>query len=355
MRHVAFGAVLFAWLVASGTPESPADERLRRGLVPVGVIELEGSVFQLSFDDAGRRMIVATVRYPAGELQRNELHLYELPASGLVVHRLTRDIADAAAVALSPDGEQIALGCGTGVCVHDWGASAIRAELVARGMRREIGALAIRPDAKLVVAAQRTRMELLTWDLDRDLHRSWVVAGVAERAREAVTPRLHGRPSWTPRWVGISPDATRVAAIRDDGTTFLWRRTGETIASAKLTSFADLEPAFAPDGTLLGLRVSINGRLAAVDVERDREVLSVEDGSGRSVRRAALLLGSRASYLGVSRSEGVVLHALPSGRTAAIVPVPDQVWRIAMNGQGRVVAVATQHRVMLWTLTDSPS
>jgi hypothetical protein len=75
------------------------------------------------------------------------------------------------------------------------------------------------------------------------------------------------------------------------------------------------------------------------------------DPPSRSVRRAALLFGLRGGYLAVSGPDGVVLHTVASGEPAAVLPLPEAVWRIAMSGNGRVVAVATQHRITLWRLT----
>lgn len=46
-----------------------------------------------------------------------------------------------------------------------------------------------------------------------------------------------------------------------------------------------------------------------------------------------------------------MLHTVASGEPAAVLPLPGPVWRIAMSGNGRVVAVATQHRITLWRLT----
>ena len=352
VRRATAGVLVLTCLVATGTAGTSADERVRRGVTPLDTLRLEGSVMHASFDDAGRRLIVATVRYPEVGQRRDELHRYTIPSPGPVVHLGTTRISDSAAIGLSPDGEQIAVACGDRVCLHDWDMASVRTQLAARARPMEIGALALRPDVSLLVGAQRTRMEILAWDLDRGHHRSWTAAGVGERMREAVTPRLHGRPLWTPRWVGISPDASRVAAIRDDGTILLWTRGGESIKSLTLSRYDSVDPAFAPDGTLIALRET-DGRLAAVDVERERVVLSVEAGASRSPNRAALLLGARASYLAVSRPTGVSLHELPSGDVRAVIPAPDAVWRIAMSGQGRVVAVATQHQVTLWHLTDT--
>ena len=193
-------------------------------------------------------------------------------------------------------------------------------------------------------------MEILSWELTGNVHRRWAVAGPAERFREWITPRFHGRPSWVPRWVGVSPDGQRVASIRDDGTASLWSRTGQSVKFLLLPRYADLDPAFAPDGGLVALRAG-DGRLAAVDVESERVLLAVEDPPSRSVRRAVLLFGLRGGYLAVSGPDGVVLHSIASGEPAAILPLPDPVWRIAMSGNGRVVAVATQHRITLWRLT----
>ena len=352
VRRAGAGALLLGCVLASATWAAARDERAGRAVTPLGTIQLEGSVMHVAFDDAGRRLIVATLRYPEAG-RRDELHRYELPSPGSIVHHSTRAIAGSASVALSADGTQVAVGCGAGVCIHDWDTHAVSAQLTARGGPREIGALAFRPDAKLLVGAQQRRMEILTWELDRrGHHQSWVAAGLAERAREAVTPRLHGRVPWSPRWVGISPDASRVGAFRDDGTALLWSRGGELIKSVALTPYNDMDLAFAPDGTLFGLRVD-GERLVVVDVDRDRVVVSVEDGSGWSPRRAALLLGGPVGYLAVSRKSGVTLHALPSGEVPVVVPVGDRVWRMAMNGQGRVLAVATQHQVGFWSLPET--
>jgi hypothetical protein len=341
--------------LASDTPSAP----VVRGAVPFGAIDVLGSVTHLKLDDTGGRLLISTVRYPDGGRRLDELHLHELAGfqtpggprrTDGPVPRLSREIENSEAVALSRDGEWFALGCGIGLCIHGWGGGPEHKQLAAGGRPREIGALALRPDVGLLVAAQRDRMEILSWELTGDVHRRWAVAGAAERFREWITPRFHGRPSWVPRWVGVSPDGQRVASIRDDGTTSLWNRTGQSVKTLLLPRYADLDPAFAPDGGLVALRAG-DGRLAAVDVESERVLLAVEDPPSRSVRRAALLFGLRGGYLAVSGSDGVVLHTIASGEPAAVLPMPDPVWRIAMSANGRVVAVATQRRITLWRLT----
>jgi WD40 repeat protein len=335
-------------------PEIAGAPRAARGVVPLGTIEVAGTVWHLRLDDAGRRLALSTVRYPENELQRNELSLYTLPASGTLAERpvvaLTRDIDDAEAMALSPDGDWLAVACGSDVCLHGWGAAGTERRLVGVGRRRELGALALRPDAKLLVAAQRNRMEVLVWDLPDGPRRQWVVASGGERVREWVTPRLHGQPPWTPRWVGVSRDGQRIGSIRDDGTISLWGRDGRSIVSRLLSRYADLEPAFASDDRLVALRVG-DRRLNVIDVESERVLLSVTDPPSKSMRRAALLFGRDQGYLAVSSAGGVALHAIPSGEAAAIIPEAEPVWRLAMNGQGRVIAVGTQHRVTIWSLT----
>jgi len=261
---------------------------------------------------------------------------------------LVLEIDRAEAVALSPDGARLAVGCGDGVCIRSWAGPEER-QLAASGRRREIGALAFRPDVGLIVAGQRARMEILSWEPDRGTRHQWAMASAAERLRELFTPRLHGRPSWAPGWVGISPDGQRVGAIRDDGTVSLWSRTGLPIKSLTLPHSWEMNPAFAPDGTLVALRAA-DGRLSAIDVESERVLLAVDERPSRSMQRAALLFGARGGYLAVSLPQGVVLHVFASGEEAAVVPVPDQVWRMALSGDGRVIAVATQHRVTLWSL-----
>jgi len=349
-----------ACLVATGALAPNASSApVVRGAALLGAIDVSGSVVHLKLDDAGSRLLISTVRYPEGGRRRDELHLHELAGfetpggSGRTdgpVPRLSREIDDSEAVALSRDGEWFALGCGTGLCIHGWGVGTEPRQLAASARPREIGALALRPDVGLLVAAQRDRMEILSWELTGNVHRRWAVAGAAERFREWITPRFHGRPSWVPRWVGISPDGQRVASIRDDGTVALWSRTGQSVKFLLLPRSADLDPAFAPDGGLVALRAG-DGRLAAVDVESERVLLAVEDPPSRSVRRVALLFGLRGGYLAVSGPDGVVLHTVASGEPAAVLPLPDPVWRIAMSGNGRVVAVATQHRITLWRLT----
>ena len=340
---------LAALLAASAAPGAES-ARPSVGIAALGAIELTGSVMYLKLDDAGARLLVSTVRYPAGELRRAEAHMHELPDAKTLVHRLTRTIDDPVAVALSPDGGQVAAGCGTDVCIHDWGAATVRQQLTGRGRRQEIGALALRPDVGLVLAAQRQQMEVLSWDLRNGTHRAWEVAGVGERLREAVTPRLHGRAPWTPRWVGASPDGERVASHRDDGMVSVWSRSGQPLTSLTVTAYADLDPAFAPTGELLALRTG-DERVSVIDVERERVVVSVPAPPSRSFRRAELLLGARARFLAVPRPDGVALHALPAGQIVAVVPVPDEIWRIAMSAQAGVLALATQHRVTLWSLS----
>jgi WD40 repeat protein len=341
--------ILCASLHASSNAQSP-------GVSALGVIDVAGSVMHVRLDDAGRRVIVSTVRYPEGGLRRDELHLYELAGSGRAdgpVYRLTRDIDDVESVALTRDGERIAVGCGPDVCIQRWGAEAIESQLAAGARRGELGSLAFRPDLGLLVAAQRPRMEIIVWELPGATRRESAVASGTERLRESVTIRLHGRPLWTPRWVGISPDGQRVASIRDDGTVSLWSRTGQLVKSFRGPYYGDMDPAFAPDGTLVVLTAR-DGKLSAVDAESERVLLTVEDRPSRSVRRAALLIGARVSYLAASGTDSVMLHTLTSGAVAATLPVRDPVWRIAMSGDGRVVAVATQHRVSFWSLPTGP-
>jgi hypothetical protein len=355
------GVALLACLavVASPCVFSDAQPSFPRAAPPLsasalGAVDLAGSVMHLRLDDAAGRVFVSTVRYPGGGLRRDELHLYDLGGAGRPggpAHRLTRDIDDVESVALSRDGERIAVGCAAGVCIHRWGAEAVERQLAAPGKRRELGSLAFRPD--LLVAAQRQRMEIVAWELGDGGQRQWAVASAGERFREGLTPRLHGRPLWAPRWVGISPDGRRIAAIRDDGTVSLWGRAGEAVKSLRGPPLADMDPAFAPDGRLVVLH-ALDGRISAVDAESEHVLLSVEDRARHSVRRAALLFGALGSYLATAGPDGVVLHALPSGAVATTLPAPDAVWRIAISGDGRVVAVATQHRVHFWSVAPKP-
>src|SRR5262245_51610230 len=99
--------VLAASLPASSDAQPPEPSAL-------GVVDVGGSVMHVRLDDTGRRTIVSTVRYPEGGSRRDELHFYELVGSGRAeepVHRSTRDIDDVESVALSRDGERIAVGC----------------------------------------------------------------------------------------------------------------------------------------------------------------------------------------------------------------------------------------------------
>jgi WD40 repeat protein len=339
-------------LVAAGAPTG----RETLALESVGTIDLGGSVTDVRMDISGTRLLVSTVSYPGNGLRLDEAHLYELSdrdskGDTQPVHVVTWEIDDSVSVSLSPDGERVAASCEGGVCIRRWGAGAIDMRLAAPGRRREIGALALRPERALLVASQRQRMEILVWDLSSGTDRRWAVASPGERLREGVTPRLHGRPPWIPRWVGVAPDGERVASIRDDGTVSLWTRTGQAVKSLRLPSRADLDPAFTPDGRLVAVRVD-NGRLAAVDVESERVLVDVEDRGSRSVRGTALLPGAGAAYLATSGPGGVRLHSMSSGELAASVPVPDAVWRLCMSGDGRVLAVALQHRVMLWRVAE---
>ena len=55
-----------------------------------------------------------------------------------------------------------------------------------------------------------------------------------------------------------------------------------------------------------------------------------------------------------SHGKPVMLHDLRSGTVAATLPVQDPVWRVAMSGDGRIVIVATQHRMTFWSRPPSP-
>ena len=349
MRAAAAGALLLACLAASGGQAAPRAELVPRGVTALGAVQVEGHALHVALDDAGRRMVVATVRYPESG-RRDELHRYEIPNTGPIVTLPAWAISDVASVALSPGGDLIALACGAKVCVRDWETGAVRHELAARARPREIGALAYRPDVSLLVGIQRLRYEILTWDVERGAHHSWVAASLGERAKESVTIRFHGSPQWMPRWIGIAPDTTRVAAIRDDGTVLLWSRAGELITSRTLSRYPLVDPGFAPDGTLIGLHRP-DGRLEAVDIERDRVLLSLDDVS-RPARTMALLLSARGSYVAAGRPDGVTLHAFPRGEAKAVIPVAGTINEIAVNRQGGRVAVATAHEVTLWSLTD---
>jgi len=303
-------------------------------------------------DDAGARVVVSTVRYPEGGQRRDEIHLYELPDpahAAAPVHRVTREIDDVESVALSRDGERIAVGCGAGVCIQRWAAEGVESQLDAGARRRELGVLAFRPDLGLLVAAHRPRMEILAWELADATRRKWSVASGAERLKEALTPRFHGGPAWIPRWVGISPNGRRVASIRDDGTVSVWSRDGEAIKSIPGPAHSDMAPAFTPAGALVVLHPR-DGRISAVDADFERVLLAVPDRPSTSVRRAALLFGGRAAYLATAGADGVLLNAMSGGALATTIPVKDPVWLMTISGDGRVVAVATQNRVTFWSL-----
>jgi hypothetical protein len=98
-------------------------------------------------------------------------------------------------------------------------------------------------------------------------------------------------------------------------------------------------------------RARQDSRISAVDT--GTSVLAVED---RPAQRTAprCSSGARGGYLATSGPDGVVLHALPSGTAAVTLPVREPIWRLAMSGDGRVVAVASQHRVSFWSLTREP-
>jgi WD40 repeat protein len=352
-------AVLAACSVASVLPAAGAPTGLGAlALESIGTIDLGGSVTDIRMDTGGTRLLVSTVSYPGNGSRRDEAHLYELSGRDSKgdtqpVHMVTWEIDDAVSVALSPDGERVAVSCEGGVCIRRWAVGVIDTRLAAPGRRRETGALALRPERGLLVASQRQRMEILVWDLSSGTDRRWAVASPGERLREGVTPRLHGRPPWIPRWVGVAPEGERVASNRDDGTVSLWTRTGQAVKSLRLPPHADLDPAFTPDGRLVAVRVD-NGRLAVVDVESERVLLEVEDRPSRSPRGTALLPGAGAAYLATSGPGGVRLHSMSSGELAVSAPVPDAVWRLGMSGDGRVLAVAFQHRVVLWRVAPGP-
>jgi hypothetical protein len=112
--------------LASDTSSAP----VVRGAAPFGAIDVLGSVTHLKLDDTGGRLLISTVRYPDGGRRPDELHLHELAGfetqggprrTDGPVPRLSREIENSEAVALSRDGEWFALGCGTGLCIHGWG------------------------------------------------------------------------------------------------------------------------------------------------------------------------------------------------------------------------------------------
>src|SRR5262249_19004766 len=186
----------FVGLVLLATPHASSDAQ-PPGVSALGAIDVAGSVMHVRLDDAGRRVLVSTVRYPESG-RRDELHLSELGGSegaGGPIHRLTRDIDDVESVTLTRDGERIAVGCGPDVCIQRWGEEAVESRLAAGAGRRELGFIALRPDVGLLVAAQRRRMEIILWELDGAARREWVAASGPERLREGVTVRFHGLPS----------------------------------------------------------------------------------------------------------------------------------------------------------------
>src|SRR5262245_724109 len=352
-QHIARVMVL-AGVVLAGSPRASSDAQPTEPSA-LGVADVTGSVMHVRLDDTGRHTIVSTVRYPEGGLRRDELHFYELVGSGRAeepVHRSTRDIDDVESVALSRDGERIAVGCGAGVCIERWGADATELALPVDAGRRVLGSLAFRPDLGLAVAAQRARREIIAWELPGASRREWAVASATERLRESVTPRLHGSPPWIPRWVGISPDGQRVASIRDDGTVSLWSRTGQLVKSFRGPSYGDMDPAFTPEGTLI-VMTSWNNVLSVADAGSERVLLRVAEQPSRSMRRAAFLIGARVSYLATTGPNSVMLHDLRSGTVFATLPARDPIWRVAMSGDGRIVVVATQHRLTFWRLPSS--
>jgi WD40 repeat protein len=123
-------------------------------------------------------------------------------------------------------------------------------------------ALAFSTDERLLVtmSARGNEHRLIVCDMQRGLIQSWSTTTLSEQAREALRPRLHGRPPWMIDFAHFSPDATKILSGRIDGQVVLWdiggnRRQTMTVAN------------FSPGS--MGTRFSFDADAAAYQLERD--------------------------------------------------------------------------------------
>ena len=269
---------------------------------------------------------------------------------------------------ISPSGRRLAFVLSEkGVSTLRIGALDGSSSAVCRASPAYMRPLGFSSDERLAIAMSSRDNEnrILLCQSSGGLIRSWSVTRTAERLKELVTPRLHGRPSWLVESASFSADARRILSVRTDRQLVVWdvdgTRVFETVLGPYSSGASERRVAFGEDGTVLTFSYGTTDRrgrtrliVSSLFPEQVRAELVREPGVGAApgADHASLHPTARGLYLLLLKPSRVALVRALSGETLAEVPVSESVSALAVSADGTTLGVAHPGRVTLWRLVD---
>jgi WD40 repeat protein len=227
--------------------------------------------------------------------------------------------------------------------------------------------LAFSFDEELLLArsSQGNDHQLILCNSAGGMLRSWGTTTLQERAKEIVTPRLHGRPSWMIDSASLSPDGRQILSVRTDGQIVLWDINGTRLNESTIKYFSPGSSnrlvAFAEDGTVVTFSSTTTDRkgrtpliVSTLFPERKRFDVLREAGvrAAPGTLHVYLYATRRGLYLLYLKPSGVaIVHAL-SGDMVAEVPVTAAVSALTMSQDGTMLGIAQRGSLELWRLAQ---
>ncbi len=318
-------SVVEIWRLTQGPPP-------RLEAAPARLIGLPRNLIgDVAFGPHGRQLLTATNSGLSPQQDRHPcwLEVWDVE-SGELRRRIDLGIEAPLALAFSPDGQQVAAACKSGV-ISLWDPVTGNAVGTLRGHEKEVFDVAYSPDGR----------RLVTGGLDQTV-RVW------DRATGQPIHLLRGHNSFV-RAVAFSPDGSRIVSASEDNTARLWdavkgRELGIIRGHTRFVTGA----AFSPDGRRIAT-ASEDGTVKIWDesatepartLPHDQWVTQVAFSPAGSILASACWDGS------------VKLWNAADGRKIRTLPMPAPiVSAMAIRGDGRVIAAADEWAtIRLWDL-----
>ena len=215
----------------------------------------------------------------------------------------------------------------------------------------------------LALSAQGNDHQIILCNSAGDMLRSWATTTLQERAKEIVTPRLHGRPSWMVDSASLSPDGRQILSVRADGQIVLWDINGTRLNESNIKHFSPGSSgrliAFAEDGMVFTFNHTTTDRkgrtpliVSTLFPERKRFDLLREAGvrAVPGTLHVYLYATRRGLYLLYLKPSGVAIVHARSGETVAEAPITAAVSALTMSQDGTMLGIAQRGSLELWRL-----